>query len=72
MAVDLDGSGNTVLIPTSGKKSKVGIIQTPGILSDPVEEKEYKYTSGSTGSIEMTVENPGASGLSRHSWRQLH
>lgn len=55
-------------IPVSGKKSNEGLIKTPGIISDGT--KEYKYTSGSSGTIERTVESAG-SGFGRQSWRQL-
>ncbi|MFT7413973.1 MAG: Tfp pilus tip-associated adhesin PilY1 [Methylophagaceae bacterium] len=59
------------LIPVSGKKSKVGIISTPSIIDSPDGEIEYKYTSGSSGVVEVTVENPGANVYGRQSWRQL-
>jgi type IV pilus assembly protein PilY1 len=52
----------------SGKKSKVGIIKTPGIVS--AGTVEYKYTSGSSGSLESTTESTSG-GRSRQSWRQL-
>ena len=61
--------GETVKIPVSGKKSKVGITNTPGIVSD--EDKEYKYTSGSTGHYEVTSENPGLEYVGRQSWNRL-
>ena len=52
----------------SGKKSNVGIIKTPGIIN--AGQKEYKYTSGSTGALEGTTESsPTTSG--RQSWIQL-
>ena len=56
-------------IPASGKKSTVGIIPTPGILSDG--DVEYKYTPGTSGGIQKTVENPGPTINGRQSWRQL-
>lgn len=74
-AFDLDDyadvDGTTERVPVSGKKSKVGIVPTPGILSMPGEEKELKFTSGSSGDIETTLENPGPDDSSRRSWRQL-
>ncbi|NOR71032.1 MAG: hypothetical protein GQ532_15270 [Methylomarinum sp.] len=55
-------------VGASGKKSTVGIIKTPGIIN--AGEKEYKYTSGSTGNLEGTTESsPSTSG--RQSWIQL-
>ncbi|AEG00551.1 pilus assembly protein [Methylomonas methanica] len=52
----------------SGKKSKVGIVKTPGIVS--AGSVEYKYTSGSSGSLESTTESAPLSG-GRLSWHQL-
>lgn len=60
--------GRDVDIPVSGKKSKEGVIKTPGIVQKG--DKEYKYTSGSSGGIEVTLE-PGDIGAGRQSWRQL-
>jgi type IV pilus assembly protein PilY1 len=64
---DLVAYGSTNVSP-SGKKSRVGIIGTPGVVS--AGTLEYKYTSGSSGQLEMTIEASGvASG--RRAWRQL-
>ncbi|MGE0809333.1 MAG: pilus assembly protein [Immundisolibacter sp.] len=65
---DGDGTPETVRVPASGKKSKEGIIKTPAIIG--AGEKEYKYASGTTGNVEITVE-PGGGGTGRQSWRQL-
>lgn len=69
--VDVDGDGTLDLVPVSGRQSTVGITPSPGILSLPAEGKELKYTSGSTGQLETTLENPGPLDSSRRSWRQL-
>lgn len=61
--------GTTIMIPSSGRKSDVGITPKPGVLAG--EKAEYKYTPGTTGSIQMTVENPGANAQGRQSWRQI-
>ncbi len=66
-----DEDGNSTPLTVSGKKSTVGIISTPGVMSDPTVNTEYKYTSGSTGTIERTTENPGVRLQGRQSWRQL-
>ncbi|MBV1952419.1 MAG: pilus assembly protein PilY [Cycloclasticus sp.] len=68
---DLDGDEVDDYVPVSGKKSNVGIIPTPSITENLNNNTEYKYKSGSTGSIELTVENPGARPNGRQSWRQL-
>ena len=60
-------------VPSSGKKSKVGIITRPGILnvanSNP--GKEIKFVSGSTGAVEGTVESNSGLPRGRQSWRQI-
>ncbi len=65
-------------ITVSGRKSTVGLLPTPGILSDysePDKGREYKYMSGSTGAIEAVEENAKAEATGfaagRQSWRQL-
>ncbi len=75
LAVDIDGDGDLDPVPPGGKKSKVGIPPTPGVVSDSSDPnkppKELKYTSGSTGKIEVTTENPGSGNVGRRSWREL-
>lgn len=66
--VEIEVDGVLVRVPVSGKKSNEGIIKTPGIVG--AGDLEYKYTSGTTGVIEVTVE-PGNIGSGRQSWRQL-
>lgn len=68
---DIDGDGEDDYVPASGKKSKVGIIARPSIASQAGGQREFKYTSGADGNIEVTVENPGPSFVGRQSWRQL-
>ncbi len=70
-AFDDDGDATTAAINAGGRKSKVGIAPTPGILSMPQEKLEQKYLSGSTGRIDSFLENPGASKVGRQSWREL-
>lgn len=60
--------GEEVSVPVSGKQSGVGIVKTPGVIT--AGEVEYKYTSGSSGGLERTVEL-GGGGAGRQSWRQL-
>lgn len=72
---DLDADGNPdperKEVPASGKKSEVGIISTPSIVNEAGGLREFKYTSGSSGNIEVTIENPGPGFVGRQSWRQL-
>ena len=60
--------GARVMVPVSGRKSKEGIIKTPGVIT--AGETEYKFASGTTGGIDRTVENAGNAG-GRQTWRQL-
>jgi type IV pilus assembly protein PilY1 len=53
----------------SARKSEVGIIATPVIVSDL--KHEYKISSGSSGSLESIAENPGYTKQGRQSWVQL-
>jgi type IV pilus assembly protein PilY1 len=72
---ELDADGNPdperVDVPASGKKSEVGIISSPSIANEAGGQREFKYTSGSSGNIEVIVENPGPGFEGRQSWRQL-
>ncbi|MCP4285076.1 MAG: pilus assembly protein [Gammaproteobacteria bacterium] len=65
---DAAGVRKQVKIPTSGKRSKVGIIKTPAVIK--TKEKEFKFTSGSSGDIERTLESRSYRD-GRQSWRQL-
>lgn len=66
--VTTTGEGADDDLSASGKKSKVGMIKQPGVIS--AGDIEYKYTSGSTGAMEGTTESaPGSTG--RQSWLQL-
>jgi type IV pilus assembly protein PilY1 len=60
--------GEDIDVPVSGKKSKVGVIKTPGIVQ--AGDLEHKIASGSSGGIEVT-DDPGDIGAGRQSWRQL-
>jgi type IV pilus assembly protein PilY1 len=70
--IDTNGDGiinsSDANTSVSGKKSTVGIIKTPGVVS--AGTVEYKYTSGSSGSLESTTESTSGAGT-RQSWRQL-
>jgi hypothetical protein len=50
-------------------KSTEGIAPSPSVLF--ANTKEYKYTSGSTGGIFTTVENPGKNARGRMAWQQF-
>ena len=69
---DSDGDGdideNDEWVPVSGKQSTVGIIKTPGVIS--TGPQEVKYTSGSSGNIEVTTES-GGDNSGRQSWIQI-
>lgn len=67
-SVDHDNDPNTPKLPPSGRRSRVGIIQTPAIIS--AGAVEYKVTGGSTGGIESITEK-GSLHKGRNSWRQL-
>jgi type IV pilus assembly protein PilY1 len=69
VGIDTDGDGQVdTNVAVSGKESTVGIIKTPGVISTGKDEK--KYTSGSSGQIEVTTESAGDT-LGRQSWKQL-
>jgi type IV pilus assembly protein PilY1 len=69
--IEIEVNGDKIRLPVSGVASKEGIIQSPGILADPNRPLEFKYSPGTTGNIQVTVENPGPSGFGRQSWRQI-
>jgi type IV pilus assembly protein PilY1 len=60
--------GELTPIPVSGRRSREGIIKSPGIIQ--AGEIEFKYASGTTGGIDTTVER-GSDASGRQSWRQL-
>lgn len=59
---------NGTWVPVSGLGHEE-MIKTPGIIG--AGEQEYKYTSGSSGSIGVTREKSDNGSLGRKSWRQL-
>jgi type IV pilus assembly protein PilY1 len=86
---DLNGDGNFTLegdgIPAGenakeavgGKRSKVGILPSPGILKDSGYKKdgkgrEFKYFSGSSGDVEQVSESRSGAFIGRQSWRQIN
>ena len=70
---DTNGDGNIDAldnIPTSGiRKDGLGIIKTPGVVICD-DGTECKYSSGSSGNLDMIKESSG-SPTGRQSWRQL-
>ena len=71
----IDANGDTIYIPPSGLASEdgMGVLQSPGVVdgdraAGPVQ---YKYSPGSSGSIQRITENPGAGTTGRQSWRQI-
>ncbi|MGH8653061.1 MAG: PilC/PilY family type IV pilus protein [Gammaproteobacteria bacterium] len=75
ITADFDGDGTVEkrVVPPSGKRCKEGICARPGVVAGTGkdDDKEYKFSSGSTGNIERTVENAGAGYAERISWREL-
>ena len=70
-----DASGTTIYIPPSSLASEdgMGILQSPGVVDAdrPTGPVQYKYSPGSSGSIQRITENPGAGTTGRQSWRQI-
>lgn len=64
-----DASGNTVTLVPGGKQGD-SIWQTPSILTDASGEKEYKYSSSSKATVDITTESSGMS-QGRKSWTPL-
>lgn len=63
-----NSDGTTSKVAVSGQQSTVGIIQTPAIIS--ASSLEYKYFSGSTGTIGSVKESQSGN-TGRQSWTQL-
>ncbi len=64
-------SGTTSSAP-SGKKSKVGILQRPAIVTGPTGKQEYKYASGTKGgALDKTIEDPSPLNRGRKAWWQV-
>lgn len=66
---DENGVEQELSVPVSGKKSKSGILSSPAIVSK--DDKEFKYSSGSKGDIEVTIEKGATENKGRVSWQQL-
>lgn len=58
----------TVDLPASGRRSTVGVISRPTVIS--AGTKALIYTSGSTGDVEV-MDSVGDSSKGRQSWRQI-
>lgn len=69
--VEVTIDGTKVMVAVSGVDLGVGISPEPGILMGEDGTKEYKYNPGTSGSIGVTVENPGPRAAGRQSWRQI-
>ena len=70
--IDTDGDGvPDTAVAVGGIQSSVGIVTKPAILAGGDGNAEYKYTPGTSGVIQVTVENPGANATGRQSWRQI-
>lgn len=67
--VTISENGEEILVAPSGLPSPEGILSTPAILW--TGEVEMKYTSGSSGYVFTTTENPGSSSRGRQAWRTL-
>jgi len=65
----LGEDGKPLRVPTSGRRSAVGMIGKPGILAG--DKAEYKYVSGTSGNLQVIRENPGPGDTGRQSWRQM-
>lgn len=64
-------TGEKKYVPHSGVKSDVGIIgQTPSIITDMQNEKEYKFLSGSEG-LSTKTESIDERFRGRQSWQQV-
>ncbi|MEO8224613.1 MAG: PilC/PilY family type IV pilus protein, partial [Gammaproteobacteria bacterium] len=59
---------NSQMVPTSGRKGLYGIMNGLSILEE--DGIQYKYGSGSTGTIDTTVESVGDE-RGRQSWREI-
>jgi type IV pilus assembly protein PilY1 len=65
------GAGGGTAAPSGRKKPGIGIVPMPAILSRAGGDREFKYMAGSSGSIDVVVENPGAhDDFARESWQQ--
>lgn len=62
--------GQEITVPASGRKSKEGVIDTPGVVMSADGDTEYKYAGGSAGGLDTTIENAGEQ-RGRQSWRQV-
>ena len=64
-----DSNGDTTQAGVGGMQSGVGLLSRPSILRHG--NQEYKYMSGSSGSIQSAAESANGSATGRTSWRQL-
>ena len=64
-------AGGGTAAPSGRKNPGIGIVPMPAILSRAGGEKEFKYMSGSSGTIDVVAENPGErTDFARETWQQ--
>jgi len=68
---DFATSSSGADVAVSGKKSKIGIIPTPGVITSGGGGPDYLVQSGSSGSTASDAFNPGPRSYGRQSWREI-
>lgn len=70
-AVTVTVGDTSITVYGSGVISDVGIVPEPGILTDRANPREFKYTAGSSGNIQTTIESTPPNERGRQSWRPV-
>lgn len=68
--IEVTINGETIKLPPSGKRYDE-MVRTPGIIERPDGDIEYKYLSGSSGGITVTLEKGSGQAIGRQSWREI-